>query len=140
MLLINMLKALDSYLQRRVIKEPKPATLEEAIQRTWRIFHTVQPPVPQPQVAHAVATSCAPAVAPPVHVSIPVFIPPSMDVDAMRLLLRSPSPGFRKLWSCPSGLQCLFRQAYDPYICLLKLISRVRTDQRSPTRAPPWAF
>ena len=42
-LLINMLKALDPYLQRKVIKEPKPATLEEAIERTWRVFHTAQP-------------------------------------------------------------------------------------------------
>ena len=55
--LINMLKALKPYLQRKVIKEPKSATLEEAIERTLRVFHTAQPPVPQPQVAHAVATS-----------------------------------------------------------------------------------
>ena len=51
-----MLKALDPYLQRKVIKEPKPATQEEAIQRTWRVFHAAQLPVPQPQVANAVAT------------------------------------------------------------------------------------
>ena len=43
MLLIHMLKALDQDLQQKVIKEPKPATLEEAIQRTWRVFHTAQP-------------------------------------------------------------------------------------------------
>ena len=30
-LLINMLKALDHYLQRKVIKELKPATLEESL-------------------------------------------------------------------------------------------------------------
>ena len=58
-LLINMLKALDHYLQRKVNKEPKPATLEEAVERTWRVFHTAQPPVPQQQVAHAVVTSYA---------------------------------------------------------------------------------
>ena len=33
-LLINMLKALDPHLQRKVIKDPKSATLEEAIERT----------------------------------------------------------------------------------------------------------
>ena len=77
-----MSKSMDHYLQRKVIKEPKPATLEEAIQRTWRMFHTAQPPVPQSQVAHAVATSYALAVSEPVHVSTPA--PPSMDLDAMR--------------------------------------------------------
>ena len=56
-LLITMLKALHPYLQRNVIKDPKPATLELAIKRTCRVFHTAQPPVPQPQVVHAVATS-----------------------------------------------------------------------------------
>ena len=81
-LLINMLKALDPHLQRKVIKEPKPATLDEAIERTWKVFHTAIPPVPQPQVVHAAATSYAPAVATHVNVSTPA--PPSMDLDAMR--------------------------------------------------------
>ena len=42
-LLINMLKALYPYLQRKAINEPKPATLEEATARAWRVFHTAQP-------------------------------------------------------------------------------------------------
>ena len=77
-----MLKALDHYLQRKVIKEAKLTTLKEAFQRTWRELHTAQPQVPQPQVAHAVATSYAQAVAPLAHVS--TSAPPTIDIDAMR--------------------------------------------------------
>ena len=71
-LIINMLKSMNPYLQRNVIKEPKPDTLEEAIQWTWRGFHTTKPQVPRPQVTHAVDRSYAPAVVTPVHVSTPV--------------------------------------------------------------------
>ena len=81
-IVINILKARNHYFQRKVIKEPKPATLDEAIQRTLRVFNTAQPPVPQPQVPHAVATSYAQAVAPLAHVS--TSAPPTIDIDAMR--------------------------------------------------------
>ena len=45
-LLINMLEALDSYLQRKVITEPKAAALKKAIEWTWVVFHRAQPPAP----------------------------------------------------------------------------------------------
>ena len=41
-LLIKMLKALDPYLQRKVIKKPRFAALEETIEPTWRVLHTAQ--------------------------------------------------------------------------------------------------
>ena len=45
-LMLNMIKALDPYLQRKVAKEPKPRDLDEAIKRTWDAHRTAQPPVP----------------------------------------------------------------------------------------------
>ena len=40
----NMITALAHFVQRKVFKKPKQATLEEAIKRTSRVFHTAQPP------------------------------------------------------------------------------------------------
>ena len=57
-----------------------------------------------------------------------------------RLLIRNHSPRLRKLWSCTPALQCIFGQVYDPDLWWPDLISRVRSDQRSPTITPLWAF
>ena len=47
-LMLNLVKALDPYLQRKVLKDPKPTTLDEAIARAWQAFRTSQPPIPNP--------------------------------------------------------------------------------------------
>ena len=59
-----------------------PCEFRHPLPHFQTILHTAQPPVPQPHVTHAVATSYATAVAPPVHVSRPAA--PAMDLDVMR--------------------------------------------------------
>ena len=61
-LMLHMIKALDPYLQRKVIKEPRPKDLDEAIARTWDVFRTAQPPMPLPQ--HAPPASAHPCNCP----------------------------------------------------------------------------
>ena len=79
-LMVNMIKALDPYLQRKVVKPPMQTTLDEAVERTWRAFRTAQPPMPlAPQ-----ASAQAPAQL-PVAMQTPMAQPtPAMDLDAMR--------------------------------------------------------
>ena len=110
--LINTLKALDHYLQRKVIKESKPATLEEAIERTRGPTPSatatgcpISCDIVRPGSCHA--STC-------VHISarsngIVHFAPGELASE--RFLIRSRSPRLPKLWSRPPTLQCIFRQA-----------------------------
>ena len=60
--------------------DPKPATLDEAIKRTWEVFRTAQPLVPKLKVAPLVVPHYQ-AVAPPIHVS--AAIPVVMEFDSL---------------------------------------------------------
>jgi hypothetical protein len=60
-LMVHMIKGLDEYLQRKVMKEPRHVDPDKAIGRTWQVFQTAQPrqllmpEVPQPTQAPAIA-------------------------------------------------------------------------------------
>jgi len=41
--MVNMIKALDPYLPRKVIKEPRPTSLDAAVARTWEAFRAPTP-------------------------------------------------------------------------------------------------
>ena len=43
-LMVNMIRALDPYMQRKVIKEPRPTSLDAAVALTWEAFCTADPP------------------------------------------------------------------------------------------------
>ena len=45
-LMVNMIEGMDSYMQRKVCKEPKPTDLDEAIRRAWEVHYTTPPPAP----------------------------------------------------------------------------------------------
>ena len=61
--MINMIQALDSYLRRKVVMEPRPTSLDHAVARTWDAFSTADPQAPLVQQAsHQVAMQ---AMAPP---------------------------------------------------------------------------
>ncbi|MGV0952579.1 MAG: hypothetical protein ACOYB3_18135, partial [Azonexus sp.] len=50
-LMLNLIAALDPYIQRKVIKDPKPNTLDEVIARTWDAHRTALPVPPPAPVA-----------------------------------------------------------------------------------------
>jgi hypothetical protein len=77
-----MIKALDPYLQRKVLKEPKPQTLDEAVARTWEAFRTAQPPAP------FVPQSPAPSYAPTASAPPPG---PAMELDTVRQMPQAPN-------------------------------------------------
>ena len=48
-LMLHMINGLDPYLMRKVVKEPRPQTLDDAIKKTWEVFRTSPPPLPSYQ-------------------------------------------------------------------------------------------
>ena len=74
-LMVNMIKALDPYLRRTVVKEPRPTSIYDAVARTWDAFSTADPPASfVPPASQQVAMQ---AMAPPPQ-------PQQMELDAMR--------------------------------------------------------
>ena len=77
-LMVNMIKALDTYLRRNVVKEPRPTSLDDAVARTWEAFRTADPPASfMPQASQQVAMQ---AMSPPPHPQQPQH----MELDALR--------------------------------------------------------
>ena len=77
-LIINFVAGLDPHMARKVNKDPKPTTLDEAIDRAWRYFRSANfqdfmPYSALPSFQQAVFPSAAPL---PMHMPPPVF--PSM--------------------------------------------------------------
>ena len=73
--MVNMIKTLDPYLRRKVIKEPRPTFLDAAVARTWEAFRTADPTASfMPQESRPVATQ---AMAP--HPQ-----PQQMELEAVR--------------------------------------------------------
>ena len=89
-LMLHMIKALDPYLQRKVIKEPRPKDLDDAINRTWEVFRTAQPPTPLTQQVSQHAH--VPAIAPPQQQA-----PQQMELDLMRQAPRRNAMTFNAL-------------------------------------------
>ena len=72
-----MIKALDPYLRRKVVKDHRPITLDEAVARTWVDFRTADPTAAfVPQVSQQVAMQAM--APPPQHQQ-----PQQMELDAV---------------------------------------------------------
>ena len=81
-LMVNMIAGMDSYMQRKVCKEPKPTTLYEAIIRAWEVHYTT--PLPAPMAPPMAAKQAyVPSVALP-QASSTMTQQKTMDLDALQ--------------------------------------------------------
>ena len=77
-LMVNMIKELDPYLRRKVVKEPRPTSLDDAVARTWEPLRAANPQASfVPQASQQVAMQ---AMAPPPQPPQPQ----QMELDALR--------------------------------------------------------
>ena len=76
--MVNMIKALDPYLSRKVVKETSPTSLDDAVARTLEAFCTADPPASfMPQVSQQVAMQATAPTPQPQQ-------PQHMELDALR--------------------------------------------------------
>ena len=81
-LMVNMIAGMNSYMQRKVCKEPKPTDLDEAIRRAWEVHYTTPPPAPLAPPMAATPAYVQSVALPQSSSSMPQS--QTMDLDALQ--------------------------------------------------------
>jgi len=81
-----MIKALDPYLRRKVIKEPRPTSLGASVARTWEGFRTADPPASfMPQESQPAAMQAMDPPRQPQQMELDASFGAVLQMPAMRL-------------------------------------------------------
>ena len=126
-LMLHMINGLDQYLMRKVVKEPKPQTLDEAIKKTWEAFRTTPPPMPSQQYpSRHYGTSQAQMPHQP-------MLPTQMDLDFRRPMSHAqtafntrsrPQPTHKPAASTPLNRRCNKPSGTTPHTPATKYLRR----------------